>query len=136
VFLDGFDGHRAALGLADHGDQAGLRQHHLGEAIHARGGGGAGGPDGFAHGVDRADVVDDAVGEVHGQLFALGQHVLDALVRGVAAGQHLAVEQQRVAGLPAGHFGLGQGVEVDLFALHVVGRPVHVGPAVQDGGSR
>ena len=61
------------------------------------------------------------VGEVHRQLFALGQHVLDALVRGVAAGQHLAVEQQRVARLPARDFFLGQGVEVDLLALLVSG---------------
>jgi hypothetical protein len=50
--------------------------------------------------------------KLHWQLFALGQHVLDALVRGVAAGQHLAVEQQRVAGLPAGHFFAGQRVRL------------------------
>jgi hypothetical protein len=106
----------------------------FGELVHARGGGRAGRAHHFvAHRIDRADVVDDAVGEVHRQLLALGQHVLDALVRGVAAGEHLAVEQQRVAGLPAGHFFAGQRVQVDAPALVVVGRPVHVGPQVQAG---
>jgi hypothetical protein len=33
-------------------------------------------------------------------------------VRGVAAGEHLAVQQQPVAGLPAGDFGRRQRVEV------------------------
>jgi hypothetical protein len=74
--LDRLDRRRAALGLADHADQAGLLQHHGGELVHARGGGGAGRADHFvAHRVDRADVVDEAVGEVHRQLLALGQHV-------------------------------------------------------------
>src|SRR5260221_5168687 len=45
---------------------------------------------------------------IYGQLLALGQHVLDALVGGIAAREHLAVEQQGVAGLPAGHFFLAQ----------------------------
>jgi hypothetical protein len=89
VLLDRLDGGWAAFGLADHRDQAGLLQHHLGELVHARGSGGAGRAHHFvAHRVHRADVVDDAVGEVHRQLFTLGQHVLDALVRGVAAGEH------------------------------------------------
>jgi hypothetical protein len=74
---------------------------------------GAGRADHFVtHRVHRADVVDDAVGEVDRQLFALGQHVGDALVGGVAAGQHLAVEQQLLARLPGGDFFLGQGVQV------------------------
>ena len=34
------------------------------------------------------------------QLFAFGEHVLDALVRGIASGEHLAVQQQHLARLP------------------------------------
>jgi hypothetical protein len=60
VLADRLDRRRAALGLADHADQAGLRQHHLGELVHARGGGRAGRADDFvAHRIDRADVVDE-----------------------------------------------------------------------------
>ena len=101
VLADRLDRHRAALGLADHRDQPGLGEHRLGELVHPRRGGGAGGADDLvAHGVDRADVVDDAVGEVDRQLLALVEHVLDALVRGVAPGEQLAREQQALAGLP------------------------------------
>ena len=134
MLLDGFDGGRSAFGFADHRDQAGFAEHHVGEAVHAGGGGGAGWADGFVtHRVDRADVINHAVGEINRQIFAFGQHVFDTFVRGIAAGQHLAVEQQRVAGFPAGDFGFGQGVEVDFFALDVVGRPDHVGPQVEAG---
>src|SRR3546814_70492 len=38
VLADGIDRHGAALGLADHGEQA-LLQHHAGELVHAGGGG-------------------------------------------------------------------------------------------------
>ena len=132
VLLDGFDGDGAALGLADHGDQPGLAQHHFGEAVHAGGGGGTGGAHGLvAHRVHGANVVNHAVLETHGQRLALGQHVLDAFVRGVAAGQHLAVEQQGLAGFPGGDLLGGQGVEVHALALFGVGRPAHVGPQVQ-----
>ncbi len=59
---DGFDGDGAALGFADHAEQAGCGEHLAGELVHARGGGGAGGADDFvADGVDGADVVDEAV---------------------------------------------------------------------------
>ena len=54
-------------------------------------------------------------------------------MRGVAAGQHLAVQQQGFAGLPAGDFFLGQRVQVDLAALVVVRRPGDVGPQIQAG---
>ena len=64
-FLDRLDRRRAALALADHADQAGLRQHRLDELVHARGRRRAGGTDHLvAHRVDRADVVDEAVGEI------------------------------------------------------------------------
>jgi hypothetical protein len=86
----------------------------FGELVHARGRGRAGRADHLvAHRIDRADVVDDAVGEIDRQRLALGQHVLDALVRGVAAGEHLAVEQQHFAGLPARDLGARQRVEID-----------------------
>jgi len=56
---------RPAFGLADHADQAGFGQHHLGELVHTCGRGRAGRTDGFvAHRVDRADVVDRAIGEI------------------------------------------------------------------------
>ncbi len=107
------DGRRAALGLAHHAEQTGFGQHLARELVHARGGGGSGGADDFvAHRVDRADVVDEAVAEVDGQLFAAVEHVGHALVRGVAAGEQLAGEQQHFAGLPGGGFGAGHGVEI------------------------
>ena len=102
VLPDRLDRRRPALGLADHGDEAGLGEHHLGELVHPRRRRRAGRADDLvAHRIDRADVVDDAVGEVHRQRLALGEHVLDPLVRGVAAGQHLAAQEQRLARLPA-----------------------------------
>src|SRR5690606_28673951 len=132
VLLDGFDGNRAALGLTDHGDQASLGQHHLGELVHAGSGGGACWANSFVtHGVHRTDVVNHAVGEIHRQIYTLGQHVLTALVGSVAAGQNVAVEQQGVAGFPAGYFLFGQRVQVDFFGLVVVRRPVNLGPCVQ-----
>jgi len=43
---------------------------------------GPAGDDLAAHRIDRADVVDHAVGEVHRELLASGKDVFDALVRG------------------------------------------------------
>src|SRR3989344_214136 len=92
VVLDRFEGNRAALGFTDHAQQAGAFEDLPGELVHPRGGGRAGWADDFfAHRVDRADVIDKAAFEVHRQLFAPLQHVDHALVRGVAAGEHLAV---------------------------------------------
>jgi hypothetical protein len=136
VVLDRLDRGRAALGLADHRDQAGLRQHHFGELVHARGRGRAGRADDFvAHRIDRADVVDDAVGEVDRQLLALGQHVGDALVRGVAAGQHLAVEQQGLARLPAATSSGVSVFEVDALRPLVSACQVTSGQSSRLGGS-
>ena len=132
VPLDRLDRLGAALGLADHADQAGLREHHLGELVHAGGRRRAGRSDHFvAHRVDGADVVDHPVGEVHRQRLALGQHVLDALVRGIAAREHLAVQEQRLAGLPGRDLFLRQRIEVDAPALLRIGRPLHLGPQVE-----
>ncbi len=103
VVADRLGGGGTALGLADHRQQA-LLQHHAGELVHAGGGGGAGGADHFlADRIDRADIIDDAAGELDGERLARVEHVLDALVRGVAAGEHLPVEQEAVALLPALH---------------------------------
>ena len=111
---DGVDGCGAAFGFADHAEQAGLGEHLAGELVHARGGGGAGGADGFvADGFDGADVVDEAAFEVDGELFAAGEHVGEALVGGVAAGEELAGEQDDFAGLPGLDVVVGDGVEID-----------------------
>ncbi len=113
----------AAFGLADAGEQA-LAQHHVHELVHARRGRRAGGADDFlADRVDRADIIDDAALELDGQFFALREHVGDALVRGVAAGEHLAVEQEAVALFPARDDVGGEGVEVDA-DRRLVGLPV------------
>ncbi len=111
MFFDGLYAHGAALGFANHGNQPCLSQHHFGKAVHTRSGGGACRAYYFiAHGVYRAHVVDDAVGKVHRQLFAFGQHVGNAFVGGIAPRKHFAVKQQRVAWLPGGYFGFGKGV--------------------------
>ena len=82
------NGHGTAFGLADHAEQSGLLQHLPGVFVHARRGGGAGRSDRFvAHRVDRANVVDEAIGEVHRKLLAAIEHIGHALVRGVASGQ-------------------------------------------------
>ena len=131
MLANGLNGFWATLGFANHGNKAGLGQHHFGKFIHAGGGGGASGAHGFVtHGIYRTNVVNDAVGKVHGQFFAFGQHVLNALVGSVATSEHFAVEQQGIAGFPAGHFGFAQGVKVHALAFLRVGRPSHVGPKV------
>ncbi len=103
-----------ALGLADHHEEPGPVEQLVREAVHAGRGGGAGGADGLvAHGVDRADVVDGAVAQIHRQRLAARHQVRHALVGGVAPRQHAAVEQQRFAGPPGRHLGARQPVEVD-----------------------
>ena len=63
-FANGFDGLRAALGLAHHAEQAGFSEHLARELVHARGRCGAGGANNFvAYRIDRADVIDEAVAE-------------------------------------------------------------------------
>src|SRR5690606_15033491 len=114
VVLDGVDGDRAALGLADHAQQAGGLEDLASELVHASCGGRAGRANHLVtHRIDRADVVDEATLEVDRQLFALVQHVDHALVGGVAAGEHLAVEQDGVTRLPALHLFRGDAGEVD-----------------------
>src|SRR5206468_12482077 len=114
VLLDRLDADWAAFGFADHADEAGLFQHRRGEPVHARSGGGAGGADDFvAHRVDRADVVDEAVGEIDWQLLALVQDFDHALVRGIATRKEFAGEQQAVAGFPAGDLFLIKSIEID-----------------------
>ena len=132
MFLNGFNRNRAALGLAHHGNEACLGQHHLCEFVHACGGGRACRAHGLAFdGVNRAHVVNHAVGEIDRQLFAFGQHVLNALVCSVAAGQHLAIEKQGLTGFPAGHFSRGESIQINALALFSVRGPVHVGPQIK-----
>lgn len=57
VFLDRLDGRWCALGLAQHRDQAGPRQHHIGELVHA----GAAQFGAIAMGLEAAWVVVDAI---------------------------------------------------------------------------
>ena len=67
-----------------------MLKHLPGELVHARGGGGAGRADGLiAHGVHRADVVDEASAEVDRKRLAPVEHVRHAFVRGIAAGEQL-----------------------------------------------
>ena len=130
VVADGVDGGDAALGFADHAEEAGGLEHLARELVHAGGGGGAGGADGFVtYGVDGANVVDELVGEVDREGFVAGEHVGHALVGGVAAGEELAVEEEDVAGLPGLGFGVGEGVEVD--ALGVVRFVRELGPVFE-----
>jgi hypothetical protein len=66
-------------------------------------GGRSGGADHLvAHRVDGADVVDEAPVQIDalGQALAALDQLLHLLVRGVATGEHLAGQQQRIAGLP------------------------------------
>ena len=132
MFLDRLDPRWATLGLADHRNESGLRQHHFGEFIHACRRRWAGGADHFvAHRIDRADVIDHAILKIDRQFFALGEHVLNAFVRGVAAGEHLAGKQQGLARLPCRDFIFGQRIHINARALVVVRLPMHVGPQIQ-----
>ncbi len=126
------DGYRSTLGLADHRDQSGLRQHHLGELVHPRRGGRPCRPDDLVtHWVDRTDVVNHAIAEVDRQLFVSRQHVGDALMGGIAARQHAAIEQQRLARRPRRDLLFRQRVEIDSSAAVVIGLPVDVRPQIE-----
>ena len=88
---DGGDGDGAAFGFSDHAEQAGLGEHLAGELVHARSCSWTSRADHFVpDGVDRANVVDEAVAEVDGEGFAAVEHVGEALVGGVAAGEEFA----------------------------------------------
>ena len=135
MFLDSFNRSWSALSFTYHRNQASLRQHHFGELVHARGSCGACWANGFvADGVDGTHVINHAVGEVDGQLLAFGQHILNALVCSVTAGEHFAVEQKCLAGFPAGDFGFGERVEIHPLALLRVGSPIDVWPEVKRWG--
>ena len=124
---DGGDGFRPALGLADHAEQAGAGEELAGELVHARGGGGAGGADCLvAHRLDRANVVEEAAAQVDGEGFAAVEHVGEALVRGVAAGEERAGEQEDFAGTPGLDVVAGDGGEID--SAGVGGRVGELGP--------
>ena len=109
-----------------------LGEHLAGELVHAGGGGGAGGADCLvAHRLDRADVVEEAAAQVDGECFAAVEHVGEALVRGVAAGEQRAGEQKDFAGLPCLDVVAGDGGEID--AAGVLRRVGELGPGGQIG---
>jgi len=98
---DGGDGFWPALGFSDHSQEPRRGEDLAGELVHAGGGGGAGGADCLvADGQDRANVVEEAAAQVDGEGFAAVEHVGEALVRGIAAGEQRAGEQDDFAGLP------------------------------------
>src|SRR3546814_5830144 len=81
-----------------------LLKHHVGELVHAGGRGWASRADDFArHRIDRAGIIDHPIPEAYRKFFTARQHILDALVGGIAAGQHLAVEEDAVTRLRACH---------------------------------
>src|SRR5215467_481255 len=98
---DRLDRDRTALCFADHGDQTGLAQHHLRELVHSRRSGRTRRTDDFVtHRIDRTDVIDHPVAEVDRQRFPFGEHVDNALVRGIASREQFSIEQQPLAGTP------------------------------------
>ena len=123
---------RAAFGFADTAEQA-LFQHHVHKLIHPRRGRRASGAnDFFADGIDGADIVDHPALERHRQLLTLGEHIRDAFVRGVAARQHLAVEQQPVARFPALDIDRRQRVQINA-DCRAIGFPFNLWPIIQIG---
>ena len=108
-------------------------QHHVHELVHPRRRSRPSGADHFfADRVDRADIIDHAAFEADRQFFARCQHVGDAFMRRVAAGQHLAVQQQTVALFPTLHVHLRQRIKVNALRRRV-GLPIHIGPFVELG---
>ena len=61
-------------------------------------------------------------------------HVGHALVGGIAAGQHPAVEAQLLARAPGGDLGAGQGVEIDPPGIRVRRIAHNLRPGGQIGG--
>src|SRR6185295_8298151 len=72
--------------------------------------------------------VDHAVAEIDRQFLASPQHVLDALVSGVSAGEELARQQKPVTRFPRGDFVAAEGIQIYSSRLGVggprYGRPV------------
>ena len=130
---DSLDRDGPTLAFADHGDEPGLAKHHLGELVHPRRRCRTRGPHHFiAYRINGAHVVDDAILKVDREFFSLRQHVDDAFVSSIAAGEELAVEQQTLPGLPQSHFFPGQRVEIHP-ARFRRRRPANVRPAREVG---
>ena len=116
VALDRLHRLRAPLGLADGAEQPRLPEQIVHELVHAARGRRSGGPDHlFPHRVHRADVVDQAVLQVHRQLFPFRHQVGEPLVRGIAAGEDFPAQQQAVAGFPCRGPVLVEGLKIDAF---------------------
>ena len=128
MIANGCDAFRPAFRLAHHAEQASLLQHLARELVHARGRRGTSRTDDFVpHRIDRSDVVDKAIGEVHRKRFAAREHLRHALVSSIAAGEQLAAKQNHLAGLPRRHVFARDRVEVHApRARRIVGqlRPI------------
>ena len=130
---DHVDRCRAALGLADHGEQSPLAEHRLGEAVHAIGRGRARGPDHFvADRINRTHVVDHPAMKIEAlrQWLPGLEQGADALVCRITPGQQLAGQQQALAGLPCRDLLASQTVERHP-PRGGVGRPVHCRPQIE-----
>jgi hypothetical protein len=98
---------------------------------------GPAGPTTFvAHGIDRSDVIDHAIGEIDArrQRLVLREEIGDPLVRGVAPGEELARKQKS---LPGFHCATSAGVSVSRFTRRDVGAGVQEtsGHRRRSGGS-
>ena len=116
MFLDCFDAGRAALGFAYHADQAGVGQQVFGEFVHAGCRGRTGRTHHFiAYRIHRPNVVDEFAFEIDAfrQPLAALVEFDHAFVGGVATGEHLAAEQQRVTGFPGGDLFPRNSIEID-----------------------
>src|SRR3546814_3380189 len=72
-----------------------LLKHHVGELVHAGGRGRASRTDDFArHRIDRADIIDHPIPEAYRKFFTARQHILDALVGGIARSEEHTSELQ------------------------------------------
>src|SRR5207248_10981652 len=83
-----------------------------------------------AHRIDGPDVVDDPVGEIDRQLLASREHVLDALVRSVAAREELAAEKETLAGAPGSDLCAVEPIELHAARLCIRG-PRDGGPIAE-----
>ena len=112
-FLDGIDGHLAALCFTDHAGEPGFLQHGVGELVHTgRGCRASRANHLLAHRVHRPHVIDEAALQINWQFLAFLDHVHHLLVGRIAAGQHLAGQQHGFTRLPLFHLFRGHRIQV------------------------
>jgi len=87
-FAYSVNGDLSALGFAHHTQEAGLGEHLARIFVHTCRSRRPSGADGLvAHGVNGADIIDEAVIEVNGQRLSGMEHMREALVSGVASSE-------------------------------------------------